>query len=268
MANQQKEEKNKRIVSKRKGITIRLPLVEEKLDEKFLDAVKKGDLELADYYLKNGADINAKYIGCSALHIAIRNRDKKLSLFLIDKGIDVNSKDPIWRTALHEAVLFDKEIVEKIIDKVDVNAKDKNRETPLHILANRKDDEAIEIAQLLLKKGANTHIKNNKDWDVFVKTIATKNKPLMKEILKENAKQRINKSHKLHYLVEQEAKDIDDNMLLHLAVLWDNYWGVRLILEGGYENNAKDRYGQDATYYCKTREIKEFIIEYRKMHNR
>ena len=75
-------------------------------------------------------------------------------------GSDVNAKDEVGRTPLHDATFYGhKEIVELLIAKgADVNAKDKWDVTPLNGAAANGDKE---IAELLIAKGADVNAKND-----------------------------------------------------------------------------------------------------------
>ena len=73
-------------------------------------------------------------------------------------GTDVNTKDEDETTPLHLAAYRDKKIAELLIaEGADVNAKDEDETTPLHYAAHR---DRKEIAELLIAKGADVNAKD------------------------------------------------------------------------------------------------------------
>ncbi|MBI5206976.1 MAG: ankyrin repeat domain-containing protein, partial [Candidatus Firestonebacteria bacterium] len=94
------------------------------------------------------------------LYRALLNNDEDRVKYLINKGIDINTKDREGGSLLHYAVARnEKDIVEFIINKgADVDAKDIDGITPLHFAISK---EYKEIIELLISKNADLNIKNN-----------------------------------------------------------------------------------------------------------
>lgn len=89
---------------------------------------------------------------------AARNNDLELAKLLIEKGADVNAKEwdgstPLHVVAFNGSLEFAKLLIEK---GADVNCKDKNAFTPLHLAA----DDKLEVIELLIEKGAYLNAKN------------------------------------------------------------------------------------------------------------
>ncbi|EAY13527.1 hypothetical protein TVAG_343560 [Trichomonas vaginalis G3] len=115
---------------------------------------------LCEYFLSNGANINAKYNnGQTALQIASCYAGKEIVELLISRGININKKDNYGKTALHIAVQYNrKEIAEFLISHgININEKDKNGETALHIAVQYNNKE---IAELLISHGININEKD------------------------------------------------------------------------------------------------------------
>ena len=98
-------------------------------------------------------------------NLAAVKRNSKIVELLIDKGADVNAKDIVGGTPLHNAVrtplysavrALNSKIVELLIDKgADVNAKRDDGETPLHSAAHVGNKE---MAELLIANGADVNV--------------------------------------------------------------------------------------------------------------
>jgi ankyrin repeat protein len=82
---------------------------------------------------------------------------------LIQQGMDVNTRDPIGITPLHEAAYRGKsEVVEYLIaNGADVNTKSFGGFTPLHRASSKGH---LEIVKRLIEKGAVISTKDDKGW--------------------------------------------------------------------------------------------------------
>ncbi|KAI5540788.1 proteasome regulatory particle assembly [Trichomonas vaginalis G3] len=115
---------------------------------------------LLEYFISNGADINAKdNDGNTALHHAARYNNKEIAEILISNGADINAKDNDGNTTLHHAARYNnKEIAEILISNgADINAKDNDGNTTLHYAARYNNKE---IAEILISNGADINAEN------------------------------------------------------------------------------------------------------------
>lgn len=69
-------------------------------------AVSNGDIDTVKVLMKKGVDIHGDYYGKSLLHVAVErpNNTIEMIIFLLDKGIDINSKDKEGNTPLKYAI--------------------------------------------------------------------------------------------------------------------------------------------------------------------
>ena len=108
------------------------------------------------------------YEGLTALHIAAKSGGPRFTESIIERGADVNAKDPKGFTPLHYAAnqpyyWANREIHLKLVEVLlkagaDVNAKDNEGATPLHYAAM---NDATKLAEYLLKAGANVSEKTH-----------------------------------------------------------------------------------------------------------
>ncbi|XP_018574498.1 uncharacterized protein LOC108913430 [Anoplophora glabripennis] len=140
-------------------------------------AAKRKRLEIVKFFVARGVDINIRNnFGQTALHVAASVADEDTVQFLVGLGMDVNTTDNTGRTALHVAVETFLANVEHTIDvdlpttyeegytrrysefqwvlssfrflidqDADVNIKDKNGRTVLHLAAEKGQIDTIKF---------------------------------------------------------------------------------------------------------------------------
>ena len=61
---------------------------------RFTRAAREGDIQAMKRLLKSGVDVNRRHpLGWTALHTAVVNANWPVVEFLVDNGVDINSKD-------------------------------------------------------------------------------------------------------------------------------------------------------------------------------
>ena len=121
------------------------------------EAAAKGQLIVAQFLLKNGADPNARrYSGFTPLHDAAMNGHKSMVELLLDHGANVQAVDNSGDTPLHKAAERGYvSVVESLLAHgAQVNAKDNSGCTPLHSAAGGG---SRPVAELLLAHGADVN---------------------------------------------------------------------------------------------------------------
>ncbi|MFB8787332.1 MAG: ankyrin repeat domain-containing protein [Potamolinea sp.] len=186
------------------------------------EAIGKGDVNTVRNYLEEGFDANSKIPGSTLLLLALRNNEQEVAQLLIAKGADVNAKNKNGETPLHLA--RSQEMAQLLIAKgADVNAKNKNGETPLHLARSQ------EMVQLLIAKGADVNAKN-KNGETPLRLALRINKQEIAQLLIANG-------------ADVNARDNYGETLLNLALLNNKQEIAQLLIANGADVNARDNYG-------------------------
>ncbi len=125
---------------------------------------KKGNTKLFKQFI-GFVNINEKnFYFETALHMAVNNNNIEIVKLLLDNGADVNAKDVEENTPLHIAsekgytkVVNQLLTNKKSKNKININEKDNDWNTPLHMAANNNK---IGIVKLLLDNGADVNAKD------------------------------------------------------------------------------------------------------------
>jgi ankyrin repeat protein len=137
-------------------------ITSESPESALLEAAKGGDLEDVKELIQRGVNIDSKdKDGLTPLHHAVASDNLELLRLLIAGGADVNVRENnSWNTPLLiNAVLGEHwEALKVLLEKgADLNAKDNWNRTTLHFAAWHGYTEAVDI---LIKRGADVNAKN------------------------------------------------------------------------------------------------------------
>ncbi len=229
------------------------------------DAQNRGMSELMNAALNNqiasvklliekGADVNAKYEGCTPLMYAC---SKEIAKLLIEKGADVNAQAADGGTATSgqggggTALMGasrggDTDLVQFLLEQgANVNAKDKTGWTAL-LLGIAPDK--IEIAKILIEKGADVNAQNEHGYTALMSAIICDDMQLVKLLLANNAKVNIQRR--------------DGKTALMCAVDNGNPKIVKMLVKAHADFNTQDEYGAAALMLSESKQDSELLKKY------
>lgn len=219
--------------------------VSAKILERYRVLTTKND----DNILSALKEVNAE--GKTILHMAAENNNFKILRFLYEKGAEITSTDKEGWTVLHSAVagLSEEsegwELISWLLDHgVDVNSKDNNGKTARDFLEEYSNEYAKKFEEILLKHQVVESVKND-DIENLGRLLEN-NDPLDfsdkygTSLLHKAAT--LGKTKSIEYLVDQEGLDVNikseyGNTPLHLAVLNNDIDTIKTLLKKGASPN-------------------------------
>ncbi|RXG69859.1 Ankyrin-3 [Armadillidium vulgare] len=164
--------------------------------------------------LKNNADIHCKsYMGSSCLHFAANFRGNENSIRkLCSQGLDVNAKDNNNKTALHLASYFgNSQIVKELLNhNAVIDVKESNGFTPLHaaVVSDNKD-----VAEILISYGSDINMKNKHHLTPLWFAIRNKSPIMVKYLLDNGADVNLDDGNALLAAAVSKSLDIVNHIL-------------------------------------------------------
>lgn len=163
--------------------------IDNSLDKKLIENVKKNDLEGVEKSLLNGAKIDARDENKkNALMIALENENYKMAELFIREGINLFVRDKQKKMALHYAAKVGKDLkfVSLILNEIPykkqikiINLQDRSGNTPLHYAVMNSN---YYVVSNLLQKKANYRIVNNKGESSYTLAEKIGNQNILNEL--------------------------------------------------------------------------------------
>ncbi|EAY16292.1 hypothetical protein TVAG_423450 [Trichomonas vaginalis G3] len=201
------------------------------IDECFIYSACLNLPSLWEYFLSNGANINArsKQGKTTALHYAAMYNCYQAAEFLISHGIYIDAKQDTGMNALHKAANFNSiEIAAVLISHgIDIIGKDFHGKTALHYAS---EDDNKEIANLLISHGADINAKENYGFNPLHIATLKNHQDIVNLLVISGADTNLTNIENrtaLHIAAENGYLEIANMLLLHSA-------SINIIDENGY----------------------------------
>ena len=157
-------------------------------------AVVHSSLDVMQYLVSQGADVNAKdYGGATPLHFATAAHCSLYVIqYLVLQGADLNMKDDRGRTPLHEAAdrqsWRNRETVVGVLKYLisqgaDVHAKDKDGQTPFDVAVVDSKKRFLRKMKYLISQGVDVHAKDKNGQTPFDDAVQDTRKDILREAM-------------------------------------------------------------------------------------
>ncbi|KAL8807264.1 MAG: hypothetical protein Q9182_000769 [Xanthomendoza sp. 2 TL-2023] len=195
-------------------------------------AVRFSCLDIVDFYLARGADINARdKEGDTALMKNIKYGRNDIVSLLLQRGADVNARNKQGDTALIYASILERYHMIRLLLQggADVNARDKEGDTALmkSIKYGHND-----IVSLLLQRRADVNARNKQGDTALIYASMLERYYMIRLLLKGGA--------------DVNARDGGGRTALHVASAYGNYYNVSHLLRSGADVDARNEDGDTA----------------------
>ena len=115
-------------------------------------------------WINHSKEVQYEWVKKEAFLVAVETNNVKQILYYIQKGVDSVSRDDLWRTPVHTASMHGHMTGLKLLGgsvKVDVNAVDDKKMTPMHFAAQNA---YLDVMKYLVLKGADCALRDIASW--------------------------------------------------------------------------------------------------------
>ena len=188
----------------------------------------KASISDIEYLLKCGADENARnQNGDSVLYVAIQTDNREAVSLLLSRGADVFATNSENDSPLRLAFKSGGEKQQWLLTSAVINARDGNRNTPLHYAASWELTDAVSA---LIEKGSDVNASNSSGETPLFSAVQTDNPRLVQLLLKSKA--------------NVNAHDNLGNTPLHHAVSWNAVKAMEILINNKADVDAKNSSGK------------------------
>jgi cytohesin len=220
-------------------------------------AVTKGYTDIVEQLIAKGVDVNAKNrMGGTPLHEAASQSNKDTVALLIANGADVNAKGQFGRTPLHEAgvpVYPHRNGNDDVVAVLIANGADVNAKGDFNETPLHVAIDIRDVAKLLVAKGVDVNAKDKAGMTPLHRAVARSSKRDVPKLLVDKG-------------ADVNAKDKAGMTPLHKAVTKSSKDVVALLIANGADISAKDKDGKNALLRFAAKYSSKDMVELLKRH--
>jgi ankyrin repeat protein len=174
--------------------------------------VDPGNKEKVKLLIKHGANIERDNFNSYKV-LYSNNNNPSIFKLLVKSGADIHAKDGGERNILRD--MYNIKIIDFCLKHgVDINNKDLDEKTPLHLLVS-ENEEHLDVIEYLLDKGANINALGRSQKSVLNYAVSSNKKSVVSLLLRKNADPNIFQKTPLDYA---KNKTIKKMLIKHGAV--------------------------------------------------
>ncbi|XP_063087927.1 E3 ubiquitin-protein ligase MIB1 isoform X2 [Cavia porcellus] len=157
------------------------------LNEELVKAAANGDVAKVEDLLKRpDVDVNGQCAGHTAMQAASQNGHVDILKLLLKQNVDVEAEDKDGDRAVHHAAFGDEGAVIEVLHlgSADLNARNKRRQTPLHIAVNKGH---LQVVKTLLDFGCHPSLQDSEGDTPLHDAISKKRDDILAVLLEAGA---------------------------------------------------------------------------------
>jgi len=202
-------------------------------------AAETGNIELAEMLIKYRADVNAfsQFFG-TALHRAVYMGHPEVAKLLLKQGAAVTVQNSTG-TVLHTAALLGRPNLARLLieNGADVNSKNSSGITPLYYAISTGNDRSDELAMLFINNGADVNAADKNGNSVLMMAVQQGFPDVADKLIEKGA--------------DKTIQTINTKQsLLHSAGIYGYGDVATILIQSGLDVNARDADGKTPLYYA------------------
>ncbi|EAX89957.1 ankyrin repeat protein, putative [Trichomonas vaginalis G3] len=231
---------------------------------------------LVNYFMQHGIDINTVVLSDTALINSIKVESLDLLEYLVLNGANINTGYKSSHSPIHIAAGRGNEEIVRFLISLGAKIKNNKKITPPLLVAAGKNK--IKNAKILISNGADINVKDSADRNVLYLSLENSNEEMTKYFISCGADihakdfygnttlhyaAKNNLTNTIIYLISQglniNEKNLEGKTALHYAAMGNSKDAVELLISLDANIHIKDNDKKPAIHYVKINKYKEII---------